>query len=70
MYKYQNISKNTLTITTSGNVKPRVVQAGETVETDFPLENPNFKYVGNTDNVANDVTAAEQSATQTEKENQ
>lgn len=46
MYKYQNISKITQTITVSGNVTPRVVDAGGEVVVDFPLENPNFKYVG------------------------
>jgi hypothetical protein len=53
MYKYQNISKTTQTITHSGNVTPREVKAGEAVVSEVPLENPNFKYVGSEDQAEN-----------------
>lgn len=49
MFKYQNVSKVDQTITGDGNIKPRIVKAGETVVSDKPLENPNFKYVGEED---------------------
>lgn len=46
MHKYQNVSKEDQTITANGNINPRIVKAGETVLSDVPIENPNFKYVG------------------------
>jgi len=46
MYKYQNVSEVTQTLTNSGNISPRIVKPGETVESDTPIENPNFQYVG------------------------
>lgn len=46
MHKYQNVSETDQTITTNGNINPRVVKSGETVLSDVPIENPNFKYIG------------------------
>lgn len=46
MYKYQNVSEETQSITRNGNITPRIVKAGATVLTDVPIENPNFKYLG------------------------
>lgn len=49
MYKYQNVSETEQSITADGNIKPRVVKAGETVISDVPIENPNFKYLGDSE---------------------
>lgn len=49
MFKYQNVSKQEQTITATGNIKPRVVKPDETVLSDIPIENPNFKYIGKED---------------------
>jgi hypothetical protein len=46
MYKYQNVSETTQTLTNDGVITPRVVEPGETVESSIPIENPNFKYMG------------------------
>ena len=46
MYKYQNVSKNVQTLTSDGDISPRVVEPGSEVLSSVPLENPNFKYVG------------------------
>lgn len=56
MYKYQNVSETEQTITASGNISPRIVKSGETVISDVPLENPNFKYVGEVDGNAVQAT--------------
>lgn len=46
MYKYKNVSGETLTLVAQGNVSPRTVEPGETVTSDVVLENPNLEYVG------------------------
>lgn len=79
MYKYQNISKSTQTVTASGNINPRVVKSGEECVSDVAIENPNFKYVGEagdnkvqgviTQTSPNAVTQAEQLNNETNKEN-
>ena len=77
MYKYQNVSETDQTITANGNINPRVVKSGETVTSDVPIENPNFKFVGDDHAVnatvdqpqENAVTNAEL-ANETKKENE
>ena len=53
MFKYQNVSKQEQTITANGNINPRVVKPDATVLSDVPIENPNFKYVGEDSNSVN-----------------
>jgi len=45
MYKYQNVSGVTQTITTDGDISPRIVHPGEYTESSVAIESPNFKYV-------------------------
>lgn len=52
MYKYQNISDVEQTITASGNITPRVVEAGGEFTSEIAIENPNFKYLGSTDSAS------------------
>lgn len=52
MFKYQNVSKVEQVVTITGNINPRIVKAGETVTSDVPIENPNFKYIGEADSNA------------------
>ncbi len=49
MYKYQNVSEQDQTITTNGNITPRIVKSGETCLSTVVIENPNFKYLGEED---------------------
>ena len=49
MYKYQNVSDQVQTIVTPGDISPRVVDPGAEVISSVAIENPNFKYVGTTD---------------------
>lgn len=80
MYRYQNVSDSTQTITASGDINPRVVNAGETCESSVPIENPNFKYIGEADAASvratvtetspNAVTEAQQVNNQTQEEQQ
>lgn len=46
MYKYKNISDSVQTITASGSIDPRVVEAGQETVSEIVIENPNFEYVG------------------------
>lgn len=46
MYKYQNVSEVTQTITADGDIRPRVVEAGKELVSDKPIENPNLKFLG------------------------
>jgi hypothetical protein len=46
MHKYKNVSSSEQTLTGAGDVRPRVVQAGGEVLSSFPIENPNFTYIG------------------------
>lgn len=47
MYEYQNVSDTTQTLTHDGEISPRVVKPGEKVQSAVAIENPNFKFVGN-----------------------
>lgn len=79
MHKYQNVSGNTQTVTTNGNINPRVVKSNEYCISDVAIENPNFKYVGPaessqvqgvvTETSPNAITEAQQ-VNETNKENQ
>lgn len=62
MYKYQNVSEQEQTITSEGDINPRVVKPGETTLSSVGLENPNFKFLGE------DVATETQSATDTKQE--
>jgi len=52
MYKYQNISEVEQTITASGNITPRIVEAGGQFTSDIAIENPNFKYLGSSESAS------------------
>jgi hypothetical protein len=75
MYKYQNVSTQTQTLTGDGHIDPRVVEAGETVLSDVPIENANFKYLGEAESNAVNATVDKPQANavvgnQTKKENE
>lgn len=63
MYKYQNVSGQIQTITTTGNIEPRIVEPNGFTTSDVAIENPNFKYSGEASQ-----TAQEPSQTNTETE--
>jgi len=44
-YKYQNISDQKQTITGSGNITPREVEPNGYAVSDVAIENPNFKFI-------------------------
>ena len=79
-YKYKNVSNRRLTITSGGNISPRIVNAGAEVVSSVPLENPNFKYIGEadapmiqgfvTEDQPGTITEATNVDNQTNKENQ
>lgn len=46
MFKYQNISEVEQTLAIDGNINPRVVKPGAEVESSVAIENPNFKFLG------------------------
>jgi hypothetical protein len=46
MFKYQNISIIEQTLAIDGIITPRTVQPGETCTSSVPIENPNFKFIG------------------------
>jgi len=48
-YQYKNISDSTQTLTGSKKMSKRVVEPGETVICESALENPNFEFVGESD---------------------
>ena len=68
MYKYQNISELDQTITTTGNINPRIVEAGATTESDVAIENPNFKYLGTAENEQTQPEAEQLENNETNKE--
>ena len=49
MHKYQNVSGDEQVITAEGHIQPRKVAPGAEVVSSVAIENPNFKYVGATD---------------------
>lgn len=53
MYRYQNVSEQTQSLTANGNINPRIVEADGIVISDVPIENVNFKYLGEEDSAVN-----------------
>jgi hypothetical protein len=77
MYKYQNVSERTQVLTADGAISPRVVNAGDSVLSDVPIENANFKYLGEEESNAVNATVDQPQPTavlgvdnQTNKENE
>lgn len=49
MYKYQNKSDVSQTITADGDIRPRIVEPGKSVLSSRPIENPNLAFVSEVD---------------------